>query len=280
MSLSRPLVRGLIRPLVRPLVGGRFNTVHPDVVAYAEAVGLSPSDSVLAGTNALVQYLDDQSLLSSACFLPLKDSTGSLARVIGGLTSGGFTLNNGPSWVSFGGVSLNGSNQYLSKTDFLGAGDLLVLVKYDAAVDNDGTHNTLFAQWEGGTNQRSTWMRVATSDDYGLFRDSVGDSTGLEFYVEDLGISFETSGISAGRFTDGGGLDWFQNGTKRTLSLQTGSPQSSRANQSALVTLGCINASGSPSRLFTGNIRTALIVDGASVSDAQIQTLTTLSDAV
>ena len=275
----RSRLHARIRSRVRPRLGGIGAAyLDPATLAFQSATGASD----LAGVDAVVRYLKAESLFNSAMFLPLKSAqnygTGALAHVIGGLTSGDFTINNGAPWAGDG-VALNGSNQFLAKADFLGDGDFVVLIGYSSATESDAVHNTLFSQWEGTTNDRSIWLRMDDESPISAFRDSSGAGNSENYGITTGG--FISGANVAYRAIDGGGRDIWINGAKQTLSLiGSSTDQTSRHNSSASVAIGAINADSGASRLAAATIKHCLVIDGSSVSDSNIETLTSLTDAL
>lgn len=276
MPAYRTAYRQAWRSSHRPLIGGRKQGFHPDFIAYAEAVGLPPTDPVLAGSSELVNYLYGQDLLSSACFLPLKDSAGIEARVIGGLTSGSFTLRNGEPWVSGGGITLNGTTQYLDKGDFLGGGESLAV--FTAAKVATSGSGVLAGQYDFGNNQRSFLSRLNSGALETFYSD---DGSNVDRWQANTATADGLKAVYGSTYSEATkALENYVNGLIADSTYVNNGATNSKLNTSVLVTIGANLNSGTASDLITAEINAQLWIEGADLTSAQITNISTLLNNV
>lgn len=214
---------------VRVINSHRF--LDPAVAAFQAASG---ADDV-SNLNDLVQYLRSQSLYANARIYPMTSTTnagsGSTVYGIGGSTSNNMTLAGSPSWGADGITFTAASSQYGTIADFIGSETLnLFICTQINNLAGVGT-KAIVTQWGGSSGQRSFLFGNNTDDNrISLFRTPDGSSGSQELYNGAVASLVGSQRTYAAQWVAGGTRALWQNNSTVSLSLATGSAQTSRFN--------------------------------------------------
>jgi len=267
-----------------PVLGLGLGTQHmsrvlldSDVAAFADESGATD----LAGQNALVKYVKGEGLYNNFVIYPMKSAqnagSGATVYSLGGLTTNNATLVNSPSWASTG-ITFDGVNQYGTIADFLGSQTLTTFSRVipNAAV---ASFAAICSQYEVGTDSRS-WatLQVGAQRAVRLLRSSDGTSTNSEGYSGTTNfISTDTCVVS--QWIDGSGRSAWIDKASESLSLSTGSAQTSRLDSPANITIAALLSSGSPIQTWHGE-QSAMCLVGGTLTTAQREQITDLINAL
>jgi hypothetical protein len=249
----------------------------PTIAAFIAASGAT----VTTAQSNLELYLRQQNLLTSSRFFPEKSAqnagSGSTLYGWGGLTSNDGTLVNSPSWGS-GGISLNGTNQYIEIADFLDSSTLTVFSRVDIS-GSLSSNGCIASQFETATNDRSWHLSYAHLAGYlNILRSSNGEVSGREIYQNTTDPRGADRCFVAQWVASGGRSLWI-NKTAQSLSLTTGSAQNNRYNSNLPIRIGCLFITGSPTDFLPATLVAHLFIVG-NLTLAQREAITDLINAL
>jgi hypothetical protein len=271
---TTPAVRSAVRAAVR---FARTATLDPATSAFAALSGATD----LAKVDAVVRYLKEQDLWADAWFVPLKSTqnagSGATAYALGGAGGGDLTLHNSPTWGTDG-ITLNGTNQYLSAPDFLGSETITAfnrfeitgsLLAYHSIIGQDNNPNA--RSWRALWNWPGSRLRLVRSVDGSLSGQELYDGT-------DVDLVGEVSICS--QWIDGGGRNLWIEKTAQALTLSGGESRTSRADSALPIVLGASYKTGVLDDYFAGRMTAALILRNTAPTTAQRERLTDLINAL
>lgn len=255
--------------------------IDPLVAAFAAESGATD----LGGLNTLISYVRAEGLINNFVIYPMKSAqnagSGSTVYGLGGLTTNDMTLLNSPTWGSTG-ITFNGTNQYGEIADFLGSDTLTVFDRF--TIDTpQATDSVIIRQADFGLSQGS-WL--VTTNDTGAGNISIGRSSNgtttssfFEVYFGD-DANFDNVDVTlVAQWVDGGGRSLWSNKTSVSLSLASGTTQTSRFNSTAPIHVMARESSGSPAGFIAG-LQTAPAFLHGSVTTAQREKITDLINAL
>jgi hypothetical protein len=275
------ILRDTLQPCLQPALGGvgRFR-LDPLTKTFQAESGATD----VSVTNEIIKYARAEGFIDNLVLYPLKSAqnagSGSTAYGVGGLTTNDMTLVNSPTWGSSG-LTLNGTNQYGSISDFLADNTLYVFTRLQHASATTSFDETIFSQFEGSTTDQSvlfTRNGTLSNDPYQLLRSSDGGSTNREIYRDDGSDSGTSDKTLVCNWIDGGGRNLWINKTSKTLTLISGTSQTSKLNTSVDILMGAYNPA-SP-RSFGAGTFTAQCFVNTSLTSTQREKLTDLINAL
>lgn len=260
------------------LLRGNRAPINPLVRAFANTTGASD----LTGLSNLIDYVEDEGILGNFVMYPMKAAqnygTGSVVAPLGGLTTNVLNLVAGPSWGTPG-ITFNGSTQYGTINDFIGAQELFVFTRLQHASAAPTADHCLASQYNAAANRRSWFLSQSgtiAGDPYRIVKSADGlsgeayDSTGETNTTADQTI--------VARWASGTGRNIWQNKTALTLVLMGGVNQTARFNSPDPVVVGGI-LSGGLIQAFDGVITTSVFYIG-SLTATRRETITDLINAL
>lgn len=199
--------------------------------------------------------------------------TGSTAYSWGGLTRNSMSLINGPTWEEGGTAFDSASSQYGWFADFLGSETLTIFSRATITQSLDGIVRSLAGQYSLDGNNRSATLlfgKLVTLDVIAqLNRSSDGTSSNQEVYRTGDQSSFNADLCHVAQWLSGGGRGYWVDKSEKAVSLESGSPQTSKYNTSDPVSIGAFIASGGGGRNFLSHTNTATAFLTGTVTEAQ-----------
>jgi len=251
--------------------------LDPAVTAFASASGATD----LTGLNNLIVYLKAQNLYDNFVIYPMKSAqnagTGATVYSLGGLTTNNMTLVNSPTWGASG-VTFNGTNQHGEIADFLGSDTLTVFDRFTINVPQDND-DEIINQWDTGANQRSWRLAQVNTGELSLSRDPTGNFSSPEVYTMSDNPFDNTDVTAVCEWVDGGSRSAWANKASQSLSLASGSAQTSRLNSTAKIGIMASFTNGTAQRLSSGLQTASAFVHGA-LTTAQRETITDYINAL
>ena len=255
--------------------------LDPSISAFAAASGATD----LTALNNLAKYLRSQSLLSSVRCFPFKSAqnagSGSTVYGWGDLTANNCTLVNSPTWGAGGVDFAAASNQYAHASDFLDEQTITVFIRKSGTVGAAITY--LASQWDFAANERA-WALVsggstADASKLRIQRSSDGSSTNSESLESPTGQVTTSDKCYVGQWIDGGSSAAWVNKTSQSLTLVSGSAQTTQFNSADSVLINATGVVGGVAALSDGTYTTAMFVRG-SLTTLQRETITDLINAL
>jgi hypothetical protein len=254
------------------LLGGGLD---PLVSAFKTDSGATDVDAL----DTLIKYVRGEGLINNFVIYPMKSAqnagSGSTVYSLGGLTTNDMTLVNSPTWASDG-LDYNGTNQYATAADFIGAGDVTAFARAkDWTPESGTTVAAIFAQWNSATNQRS-WFLGSRNNAESTVKSSDGSS--LEVYIaNDAATSYVTDRTYVGYFANSDDRALYRDKSSVAIALDFGAAQTARLNSTAAVTVGNSDGGGGIYTPFTG-VAFAVVV--GTLTTAQREQITDYINAL
>ena len=252
---------------------------HSDRLIQAHRWFTGAKDTAIL--NELVRYTRGQGLLSNLRLYPMKSrqgfGTGPTVRGIGLLTANDMNLFNGPTHGEGGLAFVAASSQYGSTGDIVSGGHLTVFSRVTLASATPAAAMILAAQDNGGVS-RGWYYNVLSTGAFRLLRS--GNGTAIEAYDTASGLASTSDQTLVSKWTEGGGRNFFQNKTERTLSLFTGTAQTSLVNSGVDVFCGAQRVSSSPASFLSGTVTAQMYINGSDLTTTHRETLTDLINAL
>ena len=273
-SLTHPLTRAFTN-----VSGG----VDPDLAAFITATGATNTESL----GNLVTYLKQQSLWASSRIYPMKAAqnagSGSIAYGLGGLTSNNMTLVSSPTWGADG-IAFNGTSQYGTIPDFLGSQTITGFARVAETSATPTLSEAILGQYDSFNNQRSFILSHAgniANAPYRVNRSSDGTTNNANFEVYDgPGNNGSTADRTlVAQWVAGGGRSIWINKSQQSLSLVSGTSQTSRFDANVPVTFAAILSNNTGSN-FANLKGKAFAMCNTTLTDTQREAITDLINAL
>jgi hypothetical protein len=258
--------------LARAIAASR-RRIDLDIAAFAAASGATD----LTGVDALAKYIKSQSLWNNFRCFPMKSAqnagAGSTVFGFGGLTSNSGTIKNGPDWNA-GGISLNGTSQYIEFDDFISGGHLCVFSRITASSATPASTNVVSSQ-DNGSVFRGWYHLVLTNGSFRLLRSSNG--TAIEAYDTGSGLVVTSDQTIVSQWTEGGGRNFWQNKTSRSLSLlSVTTNQTSLVDSAQPIISGARLVNNIAAEFFSGIQTCHAYINGVNLTTIQRESITDL----
>jgi hypothetical protein len=217
----------------------------------------------------LVKYVKVQGLWDAFRIYPFENrtnaDTGSTAYGLGGLTSNEMTLVNGPTWGASGLAFARASSQYGTITDPLGTDTLTIFNRITIDDSTPPSSQQLVAK--DATGNRCFYVACLSDGTLRLLRS--GDGSSIEAYDTGSSVMPSTDTTLVTQWVDGGGRSLWLDKSSESLSLFTGSAQTSMFDPGIPV-----NYSARDGASFTDQTAHALAFLTGTVTTTQRETIT------
>ena len=194
------------------------------------------------------------------------------------------TLVSSPTWGASG-IAYNGTNQYGTIPDFLGSSTLTVFNRLSHGTAPPASIIRLYGQGDSPLNTGSivvSYAGNAAGTPYRIYRTANGQgvlNNSAEIYDTTNEAQTTASQTLVNQWVNGGGRSMWQNKTLLGLTLQAGTPQTSKLNTTAPFIYSAIFDNGAllqPSNQ-TG---TCLAAIEGTITTTQRETITDLINAL
>lgn len=221
----------------------------------------------------LLAYVSSEGRNSDFVIYDLRGLASFTVTPSGGWTSNTMSLIGSP-LLKTGGVTFNGSTQYGIISDFIGSETITVFARANLNTTSPGTGTRAILTQHEGTLNRSFYFGYNYSAGTGtrVFRSADGTVLNQEFYQNGVNTLPGADITAVAQWIDGGGRAIWHNKTAQSLSLFSGTAQTSRHDETSDILLGAVDPS-SPANHIAGTVTAMAIIKNA-LTTTQRETIT------
>jgi hypothetical protein len=221
----------------------------------------------------LLAYVSSEGRNSDFVIYDLRALTSFTVTPSGGWTTNTMSLIGSP-LLKADGIYLNGSTQYGIISDFIGSETITVFARVNLNTTSPGVGTRGIVTQYDGLFDRSFYFGYNYSAGTGtrVFRSSDGSASNQEAYQNSVNTLPGTDTTAVGQWIDGGGRSIWHNKTAQSLSLFSGTAQTSRHDEAVDILMGAVDSS-SPSNHLAGTVTAMAIIKNA-LTTTQRETIT------